>query len=62
MVSYHLTTLLLILGFVGGAVSLIWLNWSVGVLALVSVGVLYWVREAVLLLEDLRDVLEKERG
>ena len=59
MVPYHLTTLLLVLGFLGGLISLIWLNWSVGVLALVTSGLLYWAREAVLLLEDLYEALEK---
>jgi len=62
MASYHLTTLLLVLGLLGGVISLIWLNWSVGVLVLVSTGILYWVREAVLLLEDLREILDRERG
>lgn len=59
MVPYHVTTLLLVLGSIGGLISLIWLNWSVGVLALVTSGLLYWAREAVLLLEELRDALDK---
>jgi len=58
MLAYHVTTLLIVLGAIGGTVSLIWLNWSVGVLGLVATGVLYWTREVVLLLEEIRDAQE----